>query len=63
MITKTSFTEKGRLRVCSMPYLYGKELKIAKDIRDSLKEIATSLRDLVEIQREKNSLLITQQTN
>ncbi len=36
-----------------MPFLYGKEWAVARDIRESLKQIATSLNDLVELERAK----------
>jgi hypothetical protein len=50
---KPTFTPKGRLKTCSMPFLWGKEWGVAKEIRDYLKEIATALNDLVEIERQK----------
>lgn len=50
---KQTYTAKGRLRTSPMPYFYGKEWALLKRIDTSLAEISTSLKDLVQIEKEK----------
>ena len=58
--SKQTYTEKGRLKVASMPILWGKEWNVMKSIAQSLiennatlKNIEVSLKDIVEIERMK----------
>lgn len=51
--SKQTFTDKGRLRTCPMPNLYGKEWTALKSVVQSLAGIDASLKDLVEIERQK----------
>jgi hypothetical protein len=57
---KLSFTKKDRLRVCSMPTLWGKEwggvkqlLGLLSNIDEKLSLIATALQDEVMLRREQ----------
>ena len=63
MVQKPTFTPKGRLKIVSMLFLWGKEWGAINSIKQSLDGINNSLKDLVEMQREKLELSNTIQVS
>lgn len=57
---KQTFTKQGRQRVASMPVLWAKEWGAVKRFLELLESIDTSLKDLVEVEREKQEILVSQ---
>jgi len=59
MVSQT-YTPKGRLRIASMPILWGKEWSVAKTLKDEIIAIRESLvvmnetlKELVEVKRQE----------
>jgi hypothetical protein len=53
----STHTAGGRLKVCSMLMLWGKELFLFKSFVTAVISISTSLNDLVELKRQEIEIL------